>query len=127
MSFVTVFVIHEHRAKRAGLHYDLRIKFGDVLKDWAFRKTIPLETGVKRLGIEQQDHNPTWLDFEGRIEEGYGVGELRVWDRGQMEIIQFVEGSRILFNSVGQKMRGKYFFVKSTKLGGWLLWKSNDR
>ncbi|MFQ6011618.1 MAG: hypothetical protein ACE5KG_05550, partial [Nitrososphaerales archaeon] len=37
----TRFVIHEHKARKAGLHYDLRIKIGEVLKDWAFRKSIP--------------------------------------------------------------------------------------
>lgn len=114
LSSFTEFVIHEHKARRAGLHYDLRIKFGDVLKDWAFRKAIPSEPGVKRLGIEQEDHNPIWLDFEGRIEEGYGAGELTIWDKGQMEITEFVENSKIIFDCRGQKMKGKYYSLNQS-------------
>jgi DNA ligase D-like protein (predicted 3'-phosphoesterase) len=120
---VTDFVIHEHRAKKAGLHYDLRIRFGDSLKDWAFRKVIPTEPNIKRLGIEQEDHHPSWLDFEGQIQDGYGAGELRIWDKGQIEILQVVEDTKIIFNCKGQKVLGKYLLIKSAKLGGWLLWK----
>ena len=83
-SEITQFVVHEHKARRAGLHYDLRIKVGNVLKDWAFRKPIPLEAGLKRLGIEQPDHHPSWLDFEGDITDGYGAGTLNIWDKGEI-------------------------------------------
>ena len=123
MPLITDFVIHEHRAKKAGLHYDLRIRFGDSLKDWAFRKVIPTEPNVKRLGIEQRDHHSSWLDFEGEIKDGYGAGELRIWDKGQIEILQVVEDTKIIFICKGQKVLGKYFLIKSAKLGGWLLWK----
>ena len=122
MYSATEFVIHEHRAKRAGLHYDLRIRVGDVLKDWAFRKPIPLENGIKRLGIEQPDHHPSWLEFEGEIKDGYGAGELRIWDRGV--ILEFkYENDKLEGIFSGQRIEGKYLLMKSKKIPGWLFFK----
>ena len=103
MNDKTDFVIHEHKAKKAGLHYDLRIKIGDTLKDWVFRKIPPTEIGVKRLGFEQPEHNAIWLDFEGIIEEGYGAGELNIWDRGKVEI-KIENNDKIICNFQGKKM-----------------------
>ena len=123
MNQLTDFVVHEHNARKAGLHYDLRIRVEDVLKDWAFRKPIPLESGVKRLGIEQPDHDLSWLDFEGSIEEGYGAGELKIYDKGKIEILE-IEANKIVGNFQGNKINGKYIFVKSSGLKGWLIWKT---
>ena len=121
----TRFVIHEHKARRAGLHYDLRIKVGDVLKDWAFRKSIPEQVGVKRLGIKQGDHDPIWLDFEGTIEDGYGAGEITIWDKGDL-ILKSVEDKKIVGIFNGRKISGSYVLVEASKLGGWLMWKQAD-
>ena len=123
MNDKTDFVIHEHKAKKAGLHYDLRIKIGDTLKDWVFRKIPPTEIGVKRLGFEQPEHNTIWLDFEGIIEEGYGAGELKIWDRGKVDI-KIENNDKIICNFQGKKMLGQYILLNNTKLKGWLFWKS---
>ena len=123
MNDKTDFVIHEHKAKKAGLHYDLRIKIGDALKDWVFRKIPPTEIGVKRLGFEQPEHNAIWLDFEGIIEEGYGAGELNIWDRGKVDI-KIENNDKIICNFQGKKMHGQYILLNNTKLKGWLFWKS---
>ena len=104
MNDKTDFVIHEHKAKKAGLHYDLRIKIGDRLKDWVFRKIPPTEIGVKRLGFEQPEHNAIWLNFEGIIEEGYGAGELKIWDRGKVDI-KIENNDKITCDFEGKKMR----------------------
>ncbi|WXG43842.1 MAG: zinc ribbon domain-containing protein [Promethearchaeati archaeon SRVP18_Atabeyarchaeia-1] len=51
------FVLHEHRAKRAGLHYDLRLEWdGQSVMSFAMRHSPPTESGVKRLAIEQPLH-----------------------------------------------------------------------
>lgn len=121
----TRFVIHEHKARRAGLHYDLRIQVGNHLKDWAFRKTIPEQVGVKRLGIKQDDHHPVWLDFEGTIEEGYGAGEITIWDKGDL-ILNSVEDKKIVGRFNGKKISGSYVLIEASKLGGWLMWKQAD-
>jgi DNA ligase D-like protein (predicted 3'-phosphoesterase) len=75
------FVVHRHEARKAGLHYDLRLEIGGVLKSWAFRKELPDKPSIKRLGIEQPDHELSYIDFEGVIEEGYGAGLVEIWDK----------------------------------------------
>ena len=40
------FVIHEHNALKAGLHHDLRLELGGVLRSWVLRKTPPTEMGI---------------------------------------------------------------------------------
>jgi len=117
------FVVHAHRAKKAGLHYDLRIKIGDRLKDWAFRKPLPEGPGVKRLGIEQEEHDPMWLTFEGEIEDGYGAGRMEIWDKGEVDLMS-VKDSKIVCNFRGGRLKGKHVLLKSEKLNGWLLWKT---
>jgi len=118
-----IFVVHEHHARRAGLHYDLRLEIGGVLKSWAFRKELPTTPGIKRLGIPQPDHEPSYADFEGVIEEGYGAGLVRIWDRGEFKLLEYEEGRKIVFVAMGSKLRGRYVMVNIGR--GWLLFKTS--
>ncbi len=114
------YVIHEHAAKKAGIHYDLRLEWGDVLRDWAFRKPPPLEYGVKRFGVAQPDHELFWLDFEGEIKSGYGAGTLKIWDKGTYQLSRQDE-STIVLNFQGNKLAGKYVLTRFKN--GWLFFK----
>jgi DNA ligase D-like protein (predicted 3'-phosphoesterase) len=114
------FVIHEHNARRAGLHYDLRLEMDGVLKDWAFRKPLPLEPGVKRYGVQQEDHDLYWLDFEGEIEEGYGAGTMKIWDKGEYEVLERTPDKMVLMFH-GSKLKGKYVMLRFKD--GWLFFK----
>lgn len=114
------FVVHEHKAKRAGLHYDLRIEMDGVLKDWAFRKPPPEAEGVKRFGVAQPDHDLTWLDFEGEIKEGYGAGVMKIWDKGTYKLVEKKDVS-MTFDFLGGRLRGRYKLVKFKR--GWLFFK----
>lgn len=114
------FVVHEHRARRAGLHYDLRLEVGGVLKDWAFRKEPPLTPGVKRFGVQQPDHDLSWLYFEGEIEDGYGAGEMRIWDEGEYGVVESDE-EKLVLDFHGSKLKGRYVLLKFKN--GWLLFK----
>ncbi|MEM1521088.1 MAG: DNA polymerase ligase N-terminal domain-containing protein [Candidatus Korarchaeum sp.] len=118
------FVVHEHHARRAGLHYDLRLEMSGKLRDWAFRKEPPLKPGVKRFGVQQPDHDPSWLDFEGEIEDGYGAGVMRIWDEGEYEVIESEE-DKLVLNFHGSKLRGRYVLLKFKN--GWLLFKGLGR
>ncbi len=115
------FVVHEHKAKRAGLHYDLRLEKDGVLMDWAFRKEIPLNVGTKRFGVKQSNHSLVWLSFEGKIEDGYGAGEMTIWDKGTYEVIEESE-HHMKFRFNGSKMNGEYVLVKFKN--GWLIFKT---
>ena len=118
-----IFVVHEHHARRAGLHYDLRLEINGVLKSWAFRKELPTKRGVKRLGIPQPDHGLWYADFEGEIEEGYGAGLVKIWDRGEFKLVEYEEGKKIVFEAIGSKLRGRYVLINIGK--GWLLFKTS--
>jgi len=116
-----IFVIHEHHAKRAGLHYDLRLEIGGVLKSWAFRKEPPTTPGIKRLGIPQPDHDLWYANFEGEIKEGYGAGLVKIWDRGEFKLIKYEEDKKIVFDAMGSRLRGRYAMINIGR--GWLLFK----
>lgn len=117
------FVVHEHHARRAGLHYDLRLEMNGVLKDWAFRKELPLVSGIKRFGVQQPDHDLSWLDFEGEIEGGYGAGVMRIWDKGYYELIERDEDKlTMIFH--GSKLKGSYVLLKFRN--GWLFFKRKN-
>ena len=114
------FVVQEHHARR--LHWDLRLEIDNVLKSWDLPKGVPEERGVKRLAIETEDHDLSYIDFEGRIPEGmYGAGEVKIWDSGEYELLERTE-NKIKFLAKGRKMNGEYVLIK-TKVG-WLLMKA---
>lgn len=117
----TIFVIHEHDAKR--LHWDLRLEMEGVLKSWAVPKEPPVEEGVKRLAIQVDDHPIEYGDFEGVIPEGmYGAGTVKIWDKGEFKLIEDKENS-LTFELKGEKMVGKYSLIKFKGKKQWLLFK----
>ena len=114
------FVIQKHDATK--LHYDFRLesKKEGVLKSWAVPKGISLDPKVKRLAVLTEDHPLDYLLFEGIIPLGsYGGGTVIVWDTGsytsQQEICdQFAKG-KITFTLFGQKLRGRFSLVKTSR------------
>lgn len=122
MNNMPVYVIHEHHAKKAGLHYDLRIEIDGVLKSWAMRKEPPTTKGVKRLCIPQPDHELSYADFEGEIVEGYGAGIVKIWDRGEYKLLEYEPDKKIVIYINGSKLNGRYVLVNTVR--GWLFFKT---
>ena len=117
------FVIHEHHAQKAGLHYDLRLEKDNVLKSWATRKLpelIDLKTKKIQL-FPTPDHDISWLNFKGEISDGYGKGKVLIWDSGDFKILKWTNKSIVLYFN-GKRIKGQYIIIKTDK-DIWLMFK----
>jgi DNA ligase D-like protein (predicted 3'-phosphoesterase) len=97
-----------------------------VLKSWAVPKGPPVETGVKRLAVEVEDHPLDYMRFEGIIPEGdYGAGKVEIWDRGEY-ILKERTPRKISISLKGGRLSGNYklIFMKTERgRAQWLLFK----
>jgi len=111
------FVVIEHKAKRAGLHWDIRFEIpkSHNWASFACRKTPPTEMGVRIMAVRTHDHSEKEALFTGTIESGYGAGTLKTWDKGKCEIIKYSPGKHIVVDFKGGKLKGVYHFL-STKV-----------
>jgi len=116
------FVVQEHKARN--LHWDLRLEMNGVLKSWAVPKQPPLRQGIKRLAVQVEDHDLSYIDFEGEIAEGYGKGTVKIWDSGTYEL-ESKHAEKIVVVLHGEKLKGRYCLVKFKKAGdkNWLFFK----
>lgn len=83
--FLSSYVIHDHRADKAGQHFDFRLNIDNVAYSWAMRY-FPFEPGSKRLGVRQPDHTVQYMKFTGEILDGYGKGKVSIKDSGLCKI-----------------------------------------
>lgn len=116
-----IMVVHRHSATH--LHWDLRLEFHGVLRSWAVPKEPPLESGVKRLAVQVEDHPLDYASFEGTIPEGqYGAGRVEIWDRGTFETSEETE-DKIVVNIKGRKLKGNYCLIRMKRTKNWLFFK----
>ena len=81
------FGLHEHHSEGgAGLHFDLRLGHpaSGHAHSWAM-KHWP-KPGEARLAVQQPTHTIKYMDFQGRIESGYGKGQVNLARRDRTEI-----------------------------------------
>ncbi len=115
------FVIQKHHARH--LHYDFRLEMDGVLKSWAVPKQPPTESGVKRLAVQVEDHELSYVDFEGVIPEGmYGAGKVEIWDKGSYTL-EHRSKDKIVFTLHGERLSGDYVLVKFKGDKNWLFFK----
>lgn len=108
------FIIVEHDAKKARLHWDVRFKMPKS-RNWAsfaVRKGVPLKPGQKVLAARTHDHSEKEALFIGTIKSGYGAGTLKKWDSGSCIIHKFGPG-HILVDFKGRKVKGIYHFIST--------------
>jgi DNA ligase D-like protein (predicted 3'-phosphoesterase) len=116
------FVIQKHEATR--LHYDFRLELDGVLKSWAIPKEPPSQPGVKRLAVQVEDHQLSYVDFEGIIPEGeYGAGRVEVWDKGTFTL-KHRSPNKIVFTLRGSKLSGDYTLLRFKQDENWLFFKN---
>jgi bifunctional non-homologous end joining protein LigD len=118
------FVIHKHRATR--LHYDVRLERDGGLPSWAVPKGLPVKKGERRLAVQTEVHPLEYGTFHGTIPEGhYGAGEVRIFDDGWYEPIEWEE-RKVSFKLHGRRYPGlEYHFVKTRT--DWLAFLASDQ
>jgi len=117
------FVLHEHCAKHH--HFDFRLEKDNVLKSWAVPKGLPEKPNERRLAIETEDHELSFINFEGTIPEGeYGAGEVKIADAGMYREIKW-SLDKIEVVLAGKRFTGMYVFVQLKQAGSkqWLVMK----
>jgi len=115
------FVIHEHGAKRAGKHFDLRLENRQgSLSSWAVPRARMPKAGEKFYAHKVEDHPMSYVDFEGEIESGYGAGTVKVHDTGKFEDLGSTK-NKIKFRLRGKKETGSYVLVRTGNKSQWLL------
>lgn len=120
------FVLHEHSARHH--HFDLRLEKDGVLKSWAVPKGLPGQPKERRLAIETEDHELSYIRYEGTIPEGeYGAGEVKIADVGTYRNIRWSE-DRIEVVLHGQRCTGTYVFIRFRQAGRgqWLILKKEQ-
>lgn len=109
------FIVVEHNAKKARLHWDLRFQMPKKKNIWmsfAVRKGIPLEPGKKVLAVRTHDHTEKEALFLGTLKSGYGAGQFKKWDDGSCIIHKFGTG-HIAIEFKGSKLKGLYHLVNT--------------
>jgi DNA ligase D-like protein (predicted 3'-phosphoesterase) len=124
------FVIQQHHA--TSMHYDFRLEVDGTFKSWAIPKGPSTDPRDKRLAMAVEDHELSWGDFEGVIEEGqYGAGPVIVWDRGsyrnlrEESMVESLAAGHASFWLEGHKLRGGWS-LRHTDGRRWLLVKRRD-
>jgi DNA ligase D-like protein (predicted 3'-phosphoesterase) len=117
------FVVQLHDATI--LHFDLRLRFGDVLRSWAVPKGPSLDPKARRLAVPVEDHDLAAGDFEG-VHEGAsrGTGAVIIWDEGPAEIVKDEPG-HLSFVLDGGKLAGGFALTR-TGDRRWILIKTSD-
>jgi DNA ligase D-like protein (predicted 3'-phosphoesterase) len=132
------FVIQRHDAST--LHFDFRLEVDGVLVSWAVPRGPSVSSGDKRLAVRTDDHGLDYLEFEGRIGEGYGSGSVIVWDIGAYANLTNRDGARVDASEAirnghlsvwleGERLHGGYALTRTGVRAGrehWLLVKRKD-
>jgi len=108
------FVIQNHKALKAGNHYDLRLENDEgSMSSWAVPKH-KLPNGKERLlAVKTENHPISYNKFEGKIEKGnYGSGDVKIHDSGTYEEISSTK-NKIVFKLNGKKEKGTYNLFKT--------------
>lgn len=121
------FIVVEHHAKRAGLHYDLRFEKpnSNMWLSFASRHELTEAEKTKILLNQTEDHTKEDALFIGEIKSGYGAGILKEWDKGTCDILKYREGKYIQLKFKGRKLKGIYHLIKvAYKENSWLFFKA---
>lgn len=105
------FVVQEHHAKKAGLHWDFRLEDEDnpgMFDSWVIKKLGKVRQRCY-LMIAVEPHSEVCAYFEGEYGPGYGEGPVHVWDKGTYLFIDEDEQrNEYKIYLDGEKLNGVY-------------------
>ena len=113
------FCLQRHNAYKAGIHFDLRIKYPNkrMLISFAIPKAkFPKGLGERSIAIKVNDHNMSWLTKdELRIPRGeYGGGFIKTVQKGNANIIMWTD-KQIVFEVNGEIADGRYYLINTQR------------
>jgi DNA ligase D-like protein (predicted 3'-phosphoesterase) len=119
------FVVHRHKTGKP--HYDLRLVLNDVLRSWSLLKELPHRNGEKRLAIERESFEAGAAACTRFEEEAFGVGNVYVWDKGEVEITDS-SARQLLLKFQGTRLSGRYELRRMRWYPGnrWLMQKMDN-
>ena len=113
--------IQKHTANRAGVHYDLRIiddKTGKAYS-WALRY-LPNNPGDKVLAKLQPTHTAEYATWSGKIDSGYGAGNVKLFDQDKIEVTK-ADLEHITFNVYKSNGDTERYALINTGNDNWLF------
>ena len=121
----TLITVQRHEAKKAGLHYDFRIRDRRRLLSFVFKKKPPkhwhekpgkdVTHNYKVNVVRTEDHKVGWDSFEGEIEEGYGAGSVSI-DYQSPGILWYKPGRLHIYTPYNKNVwSGHWTFVELTR------------
>jgi len=114
------FAVHSHEAEVAGPHKDLRLGDPETghAHSWVIQH-LP-KPGEKVLAIHQPTHTLDYMNFEGKIESGYGKGNVSLEARDKVEVVK-AEPGKLSFVVHKSTTPGRYTLIKAFDGKNWLL------
>ena len=108
--------IQEHKADRAGLHYDVRLNKPGTSEAFSWvSKNKPLpDIGEKLSLILQPTHEASYMGWEGTLAEGYGKGTVRSILTTPVHVIESSPG-KLLFNIYKGNDTARYALVETSQ------------
>jgi hypothetical protein len=106
------FIIVQHFAEKAGVHFDLRFEKpeGQLWDSFVLKKEPPLTMGKRILAVKTHDHNKKDALTIKPILSGYGKGTYKKYADGYCTIEKY-HPSHIVLNFNGTKIKGIYHLV----------------
>jgi bifunctional non-homologous end joining protein LigD len=112
------FVVHQHSATR--LHWDLRLEADGVLWSFAIPRCLPWDPKRNNLAVHTEDHPLEYVDFEGDIPDGYGAGNMFIWDHGEYDLLERKDG-KLVIDLHGRRVQGKHALFRTGAERDWMI------
>lgn len=113
MDEILPWVIQEHKARKAGLHKDIRFGKGRM---YSFATKKPMPAPGEKINLYQTPlHRESYMHYQGSIPEGtYGAGSVKPIDKGEILITSSKPG-RIVFVTAHKQVPERFALIKSKK------------